>query len=431
MNYGRFLTAVSRARNSEFLSKLVEIQQRASPGSLIALSTGMPNTSCFPLSSAHLYTRKGKKLDLSPLWMNQGLQYTMSQGHPEMVEWGKQLQRRKHNPPTDYLNHEGKMDLCVTAGSQEAICKTMEMLVTQGDNILIETPTYPGLLSIAKPMGCNMLEVETDEHGPKISSLRSILSNWNPTDSADVWSDIPRVFYTVSSGSNPTGVTTSLERKQQVYQVAREYDFLILEDDPYYYIQFTKTPVPSYLSMDVDGRVIRFDSFSKILSAGMRIGFATGPQPLIEKLVYHMQVCTQHANTLSQMICLLILQDWGQEGFDAHMESVTEFYRKRRDIIVESCDTWLKDYAEWTVPDSGMFLWMKLLGIPDTGDLVMQKALDAGVLFAPGNAFHANDATPSPYLRASYSQAPEEDIDKGIQRLAALLKKELKQTASG
>eukprot|EP00058_Branchiostoma_floridae_P026217 XP_002611707.1 hypothetical protein BRAFLDRAFT_63603 [Branchiostoma floridae] len=191
-------------------------------------------------------------------------------------------------------------------------------------------------------MGCNMLEVETDEHGPKISSLRSILSNWNPTDSADVWSDIPRVFYTVSSGSNPTGVTTSLERKQQVYQVAREYDFLILEDDPYYYIQFTKTPVPSYLSMDVDGRVIRFDSFSKILSAGMRIGFATGPQPLIEKLVYHMQVCTQHANTLSQMICLLILQDWGQEGFDAHMESVTEFYRKRRDIIVESCDTWLK-----------------------------------------------------------------------------------------
>ncbi|CAH1239189.1 AADAT [Branchiostoma lanceolatum] len=406
MNYAEFLNAVAKSRAASPLRGLVEIQERATPGSLIALSLGMPNTSCFPLSSAHLYTKKGKKLDLSPLWMNQGLQYTMSQGHPEMVEWGKQLQRRKHNPPTDYLHHEGKMDLCVTAGSQEAMCK-------------------------ARPLGCNILGVETDEQGPKISSLRKILSNWNPAESADVWSDIPRVFYTVSSGSNPTGVTTSSERKQQVYQIAREYDFLILEDDPYYFIQFSETPVPSYLSMDVDGRVIRFDSFSKILSAGMRIGFATGPQPLIEKLVYHIQVCTFHANTLSQMICLLILQEWGQEGFDAHTASVTEFYRKRRDIIVESCDTWLKDYAEWTVPDSGMFLWMKLLGIQDSADLVMQKALDAGVQFAPGKAFIANDAEPSPYIRASYSQAPEEDIDKGIQRLAALMKKELKLTAPG
>ena len=119
-----------------------------------------------------------------------------------------------------------------------------------------------------------LLDVDLDSHGVVPAKLREQLENW-PADKRK-----PKVLYTVPVGGNPTGVSQTLERKQEIYEIAREHDLLILEDDPYYYLQFGDK-VPSYFSMDVDGRVLRFDSMSKILSSGLRVGWATGPAELI------------------------------------------------------------------------------------------------------------------------------------------------------
>lgn len=116
--------------------------------------------------------------------------------------------------------------------------------------------------------------MELDSHGVVPARLREQLDNW-PSDKRK-----PKMLYTVPVGGNPTGVSQTLERKKEIYQIAQEHNLLILEDDPYYYLQYGDK-IPSYLSMDVDGRVLRFDSMSKILSSGLRVGWATGPAELV------------------------------------------------------------------------------------------------------------------------------------------------------
>ena len=121
-------------------------------------------------------------------------------------------------------------------------------------------------------------------------------------------------MYINPTGANPTGTILPLDRRQKIYQIACEYDLLIMEDDPYYYLQFTNgNRIPSFYSMDTEGRVLRFDSFSKILSSGLRLGFVTGPKPLIERIMLHMQVSSMHTTSLSQFIALDLLNEWGSK----------------------------------------------------------------------------------------------------------------------
>lgn len=133
-----------------------------------------------------------------------------------------------------------------------------------------------------------MLDVELDSHGVIPSKLREQLDSW-PADRRK-----PKVLYTVPVGGNPTGVSQTLERKKEIYRIAQDHNLLILEDDPYFYLQYGDK-IPSYLSMDVDGRVLRFDSFSKILSSGLRVGWATGPPELINVMNLVTQVRLEEA----------------------------------------------------------------------------------------------------------------------------------------
>ncbi|CAH1267494.1 AADAT [Branchiostoma lanceolatum] len=424
MNYARFLNAVSKARVASPIRELTAIQQRGPP-TLISLASGMPNTDMFPFTQASVTLPDDSQLHLDQKLIKRALQYSPSPGIPELVQWLKNLQVQLHNPPTCQLAPEqGQMDLCVTTGSQEALSKTFEMLVTPGDNVLMDQPTYPGTLAAVRPLGCNLLPVETDQLGMRPDALRDVLSRWKPEDCKNPQSDIPKVLYTIPNGGNPTGATMSLDRRQEIYEIARNYDLMILEDDPYYFLQFTRPRLPSFLSMDVDSRVLKFDSFSKILSSGMRVGYMTGPKPVISKIVLHIQSSTLHTSTLTQMILFLLLEKWGVDGFLQHCDRVSDFYQERRDHMIKSADRWLTGLAEWHPPSAGMFLWLKLLGIHDTHKLIMEKAMEKEVLFVPGNAFSVTPGEASPYVRAAFSQATPEQMDKGLERLARLLREE-------
>ncbi|KAJ3585678.1 hypothetical protein NHX12_014397 [Muraenolepis orangiensis] len=293
-----------------------ELQQR-SPPSLISLAGGAPNPNTFPFRSATFTMNDGSIMSFDEPLMKRALQYSASNGIPELVTWMKSLQCSLHNPPSaGYSPERGQMDLCVTTGSQEGLCKVFEMLVNPGDNVLLDSPTYSGTLAALQPLGCNLISVTSDQHGMVPAALKEALSRWDPSEVHRPGSTAPRVLYTIPNGGNPTGASMTTQRKQEVYELARQYDMLIIEDDPYYFLQFDKPWTPTFLSMDVDGRVIRSDSFSKILSSGLRTGFVTGPKPLL---------------MVSQLL-------------------VIEFY--------------------------SMFLWIKLKGIADTQKLIMEKALE-------------------------------------------------------
>ncbi|XP_072543492.1 kynurenine/alpha-aminoadipate aminotransferase, mitochondrial [Salminus brasiliensis] len=425
MNYSRFLTAVSAARKPSPIRLLTELQQR-SPSTLISLAGGAPNPNTFPFLSATIKVKNGETVVFDETMMKRALQYSGSVGIPELVSWMKELQKRLHDPPTiNYSPERGQMEMCVTTGSQEGLCKVFEMLVNPGDNVLLDAPTYSGTLAALRPLGCNVVNVPSDQYGMIPDGLRDVLSQWDPAEAHKPDSTTPKVLYTIPNGGNPTGASMTLERKQKVYELARKYDFLIIEDDPYYFLQFQKPWAPTFLSMDVDGRVIRTDSFSKILSSGLRIGFVTGPKPLVDRVVLHIQASTMHTSTFTQLMVSQLLHSWGQEGFLKHIDGVVEFYRAQRNAMLSSADKWLKDVAEWHAPAAGMFLWIKLKGIKDTQKLIMEKALEKEVLLVPGGVFNIHSSEPCPYVRAAFSLSTPQQIDEAFKRLSALIKEAL------
>ncbi|XP_052255800.1 kynurenine/alpha-aminoadipate aminotransferase, mitochondrial-like [Dreissena polymorpha] len=420
MNYMRFLNKVSLGRKPSPIRVLTAILQQ-SPPSMISMAGGMPNVGTFPVESASFKLRDGTHLEMNPTLMKQALQYCPTPGMPGLVEWLKTLQERKHNQH-GLLNMES-VDLLVTTGSQDGICKAMEAMVSPGDKVLVETPVYSGTLAILKPMDCDLLPVRSDSNGLDPSDLEKTMSKWNLSDVKDKNSDIPKLLYIIPNGGNPTGHGLTLNRKKAIYEIARKYDLLILEDDPYYYLQFNEPYVPSMLSMDVDGRVVRFDSFSKLISSGMRLGTVTGPKIILERISLHMQASVMHASSLSQMLLLQVLSHWGYDGFDHHVREVTHFYKEKKDQCIRAAEKHLKGLAEWSEPSGGMFLWLKL-AVPDTYPMITVKARSREVLFVPGNAFQLDDRRPSQYVRASYSTCTEEDMNTAFKRLAGLIQEE-------
>lgn len=425
MNYARFLAAVSAARKPSAIRMLTELQQR-SPPTLISLAGGAPNPNTFPFQSATIEVKDGPAVTFNEATMKRALQYSASSGIPELLTWMKTLQKNLHDPPTaNYSPENGQMDMCVTTGSQEGLCKVFEMLVNPGDNVLLDAPTYSGTLAALNPIDCNLINVPSDQHGMIPAALREVLSRWDPAEVHKPGSDAPRVLYTIPNGGNPTGASMTTQRKQEVYELARQYDMLIIEDDPYYFLQFDKPWAPTFLSMDTDGRIIRTDSFSKIMSSGLRIGFVTGPKPLIDRVVLHIQASTMHTSTFTQLIVSQLLHSWGQEGFLQHIDGVIDFYRIQRDAMITSAERWLKDLAEWHSPSAGMFLWIKLKGVADTQQLIMEKALEKEVLLVPGSVFMIDSSKPCPYVRAAFSLSSPEQIDEAFRRLSALIKEAL------
>ncbi|KAM7377166.1 hypothetical protein PAMA_013783 [Pampus argenteus] len=425
MNYARFLTAVSAARNPSAIRMLTELQLR-SPPSLISLAGGAPNPNTFPFQSASIEVKNGQTITFDETVMKRALQYSASSGIPELLTWMKNLQKNLHNPPTaSYSPENGQMDMCVTTGSQEGLSKVFEMLINPGDNVLLDTPTYSGTLAALQPLGCNLINVPSDQYGMIPAALKQVLSRWDPSEIHKPGNTVPKILYTIPNGGNPTSASMTTERKKEVYELARQYDMLIVEDDPYYFLQFDKPWAPTFLSMDVDGRILRTDSFSKILSSGLRLGFLTGPKPLVDRVVLHIQASTLHTSTFTQLMVSQLLHSWGQEGFLQHIDGVIRFYRKQRDAMISSADKWLKDVAEWHSPSAGMFLWIKLKGIADTQQLIAEKALEKEVLLVPGGVFMINSSDPCPYVRAAFSLSTPEQIDEAFRRLSSLIKEAL------
>lgn len=242
----------------------------------------MPDPSTFPFKSMTVELKSGRTLRISEQDTAIALQYSATAGIPELIKFLQRLQFHEHHPrcPVDDIQ------ICVTNGSQDALSKAFEMLISPKDSVFVESPTYSGTLAILRPMDCRLIGVQTDEYGLIPNQFSELLERWSDSPNSK-----PKILYTVPTACNPTSATILLERKQAIYELCRKHELLILEDDPYYYLQYAaQSRIPSYYSMDEDGRVLRFDSFSKILSSGMRLGFVSGPGPLIERIILHSQV---------------------------------------------------------------------------------------------------------------------------------------------
>ncbi|KAI0090982.1 PLP-dependent transferase [Irpex rosettiformis] len=414
--YDSKLSILAKNRKPDGIRSVLHLEQ--TPG-IISLLAGKPHPSTFPFTSLSFTIRdpidpaQETAVQLTQEELETALQYSAGQGILPLLEWAYGLQEITQNRKKG----EG-WKISFGNGSQDLIYKAVTALVNPGDSVLVEVPVYAGVSPMFQTIDCDIIEVEVDADGILSSDIRKTLENW-PEGKPK-----PKVLYTVPYGGNPSGSTATLARRLEILELARVHDFIILEDDPYHYLYYGPTPrPPSYFALEKDsiepGRVVRFDSLSKILSAGMRVGFVSGPAKLVQAMDAHSTVANLQPNTLAMVLTLAVMTRWGYDGFLKHTERVAQFYKAKRDVFQAAMVRHLSGLAEWSVPEAGMFMWFKLNlgdGPGDSDALIRSKAFERGVLALPGTAFYPNKRT-SAYVRASFSMLGEDEVDEALRRL--------------
>ncbi|KDQ13584.1 hypothetical protein BOTBODRAFT_33591 [Botryobasidium botryosum FD-172 SS1] len=428
-----YASLLSESSNSLPPSAIRSLMHHRDRPGLISFLAGDPAPSTFPITSLSFTLRsptdpstetpitiKGEDLETS-------LKYTASRGINSLIDWLYGIQEHSHGRKRG----EG-WRISIGAGCQDLIYKAFSTLLNPGDSVLIEAPVYTGVIPILQWTKADSIEVETDGNGISASHLKSILDKW-PAEKP-----LPKLLFTVPYGCNPTGATASLQRRLEVLALARKYNFLILEDDPYFYLYYGPEPRPaSYFHLEAaDGRgvglVLRLDSLSKVLSSGLRIGFASGPEALLDALDKHTSSSNLQPASVSQVIAHSVLSHWGIDGLLTHTATISLFYKSKRDMIEVAMKKHLSGLAVWNSPVSGMFIWMKLLlppapssidGDGDSNHLIQTKALERGVLALPGSAFFPNGRMTA-YVRVAFSVLTEEQADVGMRRLAEVVREE-------
>lgn len=382
------------------------------------------------------------------------LQYGSSAGNAQITDFLREHTRIIHNPKYE------DWDLVMSVGNTQAWDSTLRTFTTRGDIILSEQFTFSSASETAHSNGVKIVPTKVDLEGIDPDALAEQLASWE--------GPLPKLLYTIPTGQNPTGGTLSAERRKKVYDLACKYDFLIIEDEPYYFLQmdeykfgttaadlppvptheqFLKELVPSYLSIDTEGRVIRLDSFSKVLAPGTRLGWIVGQQRLIERYLRQHEVTIQVASGFSQAILNGVLHRWGQEGYIDWLIQLRRNYTLKRNAALDAVEKYIpKEVATWIAPSAGMFFWIQVDAAkhPDYNALgqdpaavemqIYQHGIDAGILMIPGYWFVIEDerkgkevsraGRPSMFFRGTFASVKPDALDKGLKIFGELLKKE-------
>jgi 2-aminoadipate transaminase len=364
------------------------------PG-IISFAGGFPAPESFPVPLIEGLLQGLFEEDYS------GLQYGPTEGLEELrYEIALRMRADGVDCTTD--------NILITNGSQQALDLICKVMLDPGDIVLVEQPGYIGGLNAIGNYQGSKIGIPMDEDGLRIDVLANRLKEMAAKDQH------PKFIYTVTNFHNPTGVTLSTSRRQGLLQLAQEYDFLILEDNPYGLISFGQDALPHIKTMDDEGRVIYLGSFSKILTPGVRVGWVTASQPLIRQLTIAKQGTDLCSSTLGMK---LVLESIRSGELEAHIESLRILYRRRRDLMLQALSTYMPAEVHWTRPSGGFFIWLRLPSYIDTKAMLPFAVSEEKVAYVSGKGFHVDDSGHNT-IRLAYSEASETDIEEGIRRLA-------------
>lgn len=319
--------------------------------------------------------------------------------------------------------HATREQLLVTTASQQGLDLLCKAFFDPGDVLFCGLPTYLGAVQAFSLFQINTVGVRLEDDGMSIDHLEEQIATSKAAGKR------MKGIYVIPDFQNPTGITLSQEKRQRILEIAHREDLLVFEDNPYGHLRFAGEPIPSLYSMDTDGRVIMLVTFSKILSAGLRLAVMITPdEDIMDALVRTKQATDLCTSKLTQHLAARYMSDY---GLDAHLKDIRPIYREKRDAMIRALENYMpaNEGIRWTNPDGGLFVWVWLPDAIDTEDMV-KRAIEKKVAYVPGASAFV-DGSGHNTMRLAFSSSSPEKIDEGIRRLAEVVKAEIAAKKAG
>ena len=401
VNYQEFFSGDAQLMQYSAIRRMARISTQ--PG-IISFSAGAPNEETFPAGEigeiiSSVLASEGKT----------ALQYGLTLGFGGLVD-----------AIVDFCLKRGissvtSEQIAITSGSQQGLDLIGRLMIDPGDVVFFELTSYIGAISAFRNLQATLIEVRQAEDGFVIEELITRIEQSRRSGKR------AKLIYVIPNFQNPSGVTLSLRKRQQLLEVAEKYDLLIVEDDPYGEVYFDPglleqlTPIKSF---DREGRVLYISTFSKILAPGLRTGWIVAPKQIIEKL----DIAKQATDLCGSMLDQRIVAECLRRGIiQKHLPSIREFYRAKCQVMLDSLKCFMPSEVRWTRPMGGLFLWVTLPATLNSEEILYSCLEHQKVAYVIGRPFHVNGEGANT-LRLAFCKENEDNIRVGIERLARVFK---------
>lgn len=386
-----FANRMHNVRRS-FIREILKVTERPE---IISFAGGLPNPRLFPVqeiadAALKVLQQKGESV----------LQYSTTEGYLPLREYIAKRYLKRHRLEID------PDEILITNGSQQGLDLIAKVFLDRGEQVVIERPGYLGAIQAFSLYEPEFQAIELFEDGIDTEALERTLET-----------EQIKLFYTVPNFQNPSGISYSEQKRQDVARLLKSHKVILVEDDPYGELRFMGRDLASMRNY-LNDRVFLLGSFSKIVSPGLRLGWICGQEGAMEKLIIAKQASDLHSNHLSQRIVHQYLLD---NDLDEHVLKIRKVYKEQRDVMVSMIEEYFPEETNHTRPEGGMFLWITLPQGISSLDL-FDQATQLNVAFVPGQPFYV-DGGGENTLRLNFSNTDEGQIEEGIKRLAEAIKK--------
>ncbi len=379
-------------------SAIREILKFTADPSVISFAAGSPAPSAFPTKEIAEISQK--ILEQDPI---ASMQYGITEGYLPLRNTLKETLGKENMFDKNYD------ELIITSGGQQGNELSCKVLLDEGDTLICEAPSFIGSLNAFKSYRVNLVGVPLQNDGIDLDLLeKAIKENKNV-----------KVLYLIPNFQNPTGLTMSLEKRKAVLELAKKYNFVILEDDPYSKTRFNGEHIPAIKSLDTDGHVIYCSSFSKVIAPGFRVGYVSGHKDIVDKIVVCKQVADVHTNAWAQNIVHKFMTEY---DFASHVAKLPAIYKQKCNLMIENLEANFSKKVTFTRPDGGLFIWCSLPDDCDMMSFCKRSVEEFKVAVVPGTAFMMKESDKTTSFRLNFSTPSDEQIIKGCELIGKLSK---------
>lgn len=379
-----------------------EILKSASDPGVISLSAGNPAPDAFPVDAIKEISHN--LLENNPIGV---LQYGISDGYTPLRDTLKQYLKSE----LDIISEDD--ELIIVSGAQQVMDIVAKTFLNEGDTLICEAPSFVGALNTFRSYNVELVGVTVEPDGMNMEELESKLKAYPNT----------KLIYTIPNFQNPSGVTMSLEKRKKLYELAKKYGVLIIEDNPYGDLRYSGEDVPCIKSFDTDGIVIYSGSFSKVVAPGIRAGFMVANKAAMAKMIVCKQGQDVHTAMWSQMVCNEFMTKYDYKG---HLDNLRQLYTKKANLCMELLDKHVVPAGiTYNKIQGGLFIWCTLP--KDVDMLEFCKSLtDKKVCVVPGNAFLTDSSLPCDSFRINFSTPTDDELSQGIKIIGEVAKEFIK-----